>query len=55
MLGRVGRTLRSTCMAAGLVACATGSGPARSSRDATDNGPSNAVVTREELARLGEH
>jgi hypothetical protein len=55
MLGRLGRTIRGTCMAAGLVACATGSGPARRSGDATDTAASISVVTRDELVRFGEH
>ena len=42
-------------MAAGFAACVTGSGPARSSRDATENAASMAVVTAHELARFGEH
>ena len=55
MLGRLARTIGSTCVAAGFAACVTGSGPARSSRDAIDHASSITMVTGEELARLGEH
>ena len=55
MLGRLGRAVLGTCMAAGLAGCVTGSGPARRSRSATDYAASKDVVTREELVRFGEH